>query len=75
MEPTEKTLLKFASRKQQLKIKLCYDPDSKTYLLYQNNFKSSFKKLSAATFAFEDLVFQTFHNQVALAEWVWEEAK
>ena len=70
MKPAEKTLLKFSSRKQNLKIKVCYQPETKTYRVYQNNFKSDFKKLSGAIYCFEDLVFQTFNNRLPLAEFV-----
>jgi hypothetical protein len=71
MKP-EKTLLKFHSRQRRLKIKVCYSPADKTYIVYQNNFRSNFKKLSAAIYVFEDLVFRTFSNQLPLSEWVCE---
>ena len=73
MKPTEKTILKFHDHKRKLKIKLCYSPETKTYLVYQNQFKNQFKKLSAAIYAFEDLVFQGFNNRLMLAEFEYKE--
>lgn len=64
----EKTILKYNNPRQQIKIKLSHEPVTNTYFVYQNNFKSRYKKLSAATFAFEDLVFQTFSNRLSLGE-------
>lgn len=73
MKPNEQTIRKFNDHKRQLKIKLCYCTETKTYLVYQNKFKSEFKKLSAAIYAFEDLVFQGFSNRLVLAEFEYKE--
>jgi len=44
-------------------------------VVQQNQFKATYKKLSAANYHFEDIVFQCFMNQLPLAEGVCEDRR
>ena len=68
----EVELRKFKDTKRKLKVTLLHDTANKCYIVQQNRFKASYKKLSAANYHFEDLIFQNFLNQLPLAELVCE---
>ena len=68
----QRELRKFKDCKHKLKVTLLHDKESKSYIVQQNELKATYKKLSAANYHFEDVVFQSFLNQLPLAEFVWE---